>query len=235
MTAPSLPAPAHPLPGTSGAAAPQAIFDDLTACEGCDTLYRKAELRHDQIARCPRCGTVVARGHRLGLEGQLALTITSLIVFALANAYPIVTLDLRGVRSDATMLGALAGTWDLQQHTVALIAAFTAFVFPLFVILLRLYVTAPLLVRQVPPAFGLAMLALRISVRWSMVEVFLLGTLVSIVRVAGLASVIPGIGIFSFGVLTLLLASVEASGMHGLWERVAALRANRAAAAGAAP
>ena len=47
-----------------------------------------------------------------------------------------------------------------------------------------------------------AMRALRWVTRWSMVEVFMFGTLVAIVKSAGLASVIPGVGIFSYAVLT---------------------------------
>jgi paraquat-inducible protein A len=204
---------------------PLESFDDLTSCEECDVVYRKRKIECDEVARCPRCGSVVERGHRLGLEGQLALAVTALILFCLANTYSIITLDLRGVRSEATMAGALYETWQLQQRLVAVIAAFTAVVAPLMVIVLRLYVTSALAAGRVPPGFGLAMQLLRVSSRWSMVEVFMLGTLVAIVRVASLASVIPGVGIFSFGVLTLMLASLEATGTHGLWECAGSIRA----------
>jgi paraquat-inducible protein A len=200
-------------------------YEDLTACEECDIVYRKREIACDELARCPRCGAVVERGHKLGLEGQLALSVAALMVFMMANSFPIITLDLRGVHSEATMAGALIETWNLQQRLVAAIAGFTAVLAPLLVILLRLYVAGSLAASRVPAGFGVAMQALRYSTRWSMVEVFMLGTLVSIVRVAGLASVIPGIGIFSFGVLTLLLASIEAAGMHKLWECAGSLRA----------
>ncbi|CAN5539286.1 hypothetical protein BH09PSE5_BH09PSE5_31920 [soil metagenome] len=198
--------------------------DELIACEECDLVYRKMDIDCAEVARCERCGSVVQRGHRLGLQGQLALTVTALVVFMLANLFPIVTIDLRGVHSDATVSDALLATWDLDQKLVAVIAGVTAVFAPLMVILLRLYVTVPLALGRVPVGFGLAMQALRYSSRWSMVEVFMLGTLVSIVRVAGLASIVPGVGIFSFGVLTFLLASIEASGTHGLWGCAGSLR-----------
>jgi len=216
-TSPHASAPAHE---------PLAVpHENLIACEECDLVYERATIACDEVAHCPRCNAVVARGHRLGLEGQLALSVAALVVFVLANTYPIITLNLRGVHSEATMGGALLATWDLDQRLVAMIAAATAVVAPLMVILLRLYVTGALAASRIPPAFGVAMTLLRYSARWSMVEVFMLGTLVSIVRVAGLASVIPGAGIFSFGILTFLLAAVEAAGMHGLWERAGSIRA----------
>jgi len=48
---------------------------------------------------------------------------------------------------------------------------------------------------------------------------------VAIVKLAGLASVVPGVGIFSFGALTLLLAAIQAAGLHGIWQRASELAA----------
>ena len=84
-------------------------------------------------------------------------------------------------------------------------------------ILLRLYVLWPLAMGRVARGFVPAMRALRWVTRWSMVEVFMVGTMVAIVKLAGLASVIPGVGIFSYAALTLLLAGIQAAGLHSLW------------------
>jgi paraquat-inducible protein A len=67
------------------------------------------------------------------------------------------------------------------------------------------------------------MRALRWVSRWSMVEVFMFGTLVAIVKIAGLASVIPGVGIFSYALLTVLLAASHAAGLHDLWNSASRL------------
>jgi paraquat-inducible protein A len=101
---------------------------------------------------------------------------------------------------------------------VALLAGATALAFPLAVILLRLWILVPLVWGRRSAAFLPAMRALHAVTRWSMVEVFLLGTLVAIVRSAGLASLVPGVGIFSFAVLTVLLTAIHAAGLHGLWQ-----------------
>jgi paraquat-inducible protein A len=63
---------------------------------------------------------------------------------------------------------------------------------------------------------------------WGMVEVFLLGVLVSLVKLAHLAQVHPGIGLWSFFVLIVLLAT-SASRFDAalLWERYEACRAIR--------
>jgi paraquat-inducible protein A len=58
---------------------------------------------------------------------------------------------------------------------------------------------------------------------WSMMEVFMLGILVSIVKLAGMASMVPGISLFAFLVLIFVLAGSMASlDPHLIWEQVEA-------------
>jgi paraquat-inducible protein A len=98
-----------------------------------------------------------------------------------------------------------------------LLAGAVAFVFPLAVIVLRLYALLPVLLGRLPPHWALAMRGLAFASRWSMVEVLMLSAMVSIVRIAGMASVQPGVGLFAFGALTLLLAALDAAGQFRLW------------------
>ena len=196
---------------------------ELVACEECDAVYMRRALLAGDIARCARCGSTLGRGHLLAIDGQLALSSGALVVFVLANVSDIVSLNLRGVHSEVTLWESVWSTWLSGQEVVALLAGATAFAFPLAVILLRLYVLTPLAAGKRVRGFVPAMRALRWVTRWSMVEVFLFGTLVAIVKIAGLASVIPGVGVFSFGVLTVLLAANQAAGLHGIWQHASTL------------
>ena len=196
----------------------------LLACEECDALYQRRRLAPGDVARCTRCGATLGRGHWLAVNGQLALASGALLVFVLGNVRDIVTLDLRGAETPVTLYESIIATWVAGEHVVALLAFATAFAFPLAVILLRLYVLWPLTMGRVARGFVPAMRALRWVSRWSMVEVFMVGTLVAIVKLAGLASVIPGVGIVSYAVLTLLLAANHAAGLHGLWWHAEDLR-----------
>ena len=192
---------------------------DLVVCDGCDTAYRRQAMDAGQEARCARCEALMGRGHRLGADGQLALALAALIVFIVGNSSPIVTLDLRGVHVPVTLYESILSTWRTGQQEVAVLAAATAFVFPLAVILLRIYVLTPLMLERRPPGFAHAMRLLRWFTRWSMVEVFMLGTLIAVVRSAGIASIILGAGIFSYAALTVLLTANHAAGLHRIWRR----------------
>ena len=192
----------------------------LQVCGECDALYPRAALASNAVARCRRCGATLGRGHWLAADGQLALSVAAALVYAIAILSPIVTLELRGVHAVATMLEATRLTWHAGEHLVAVLAAATVIVFPLLVILLRLWVLAPLVAGRRVATLVPALHALRWMTRWSMVEVFMLAVLIAVVRSAGVTNVVPGPGIFAYGTLTVLLAAVQATGLDALWQEV---------------
>ncbi len=193
---------------------------DLVVCEGCEAVYRRRELASADVLRCRRCGATLGRGHWLSTEGQLALTLAALVVFFIGSASPIVLLDLRGIHSVASLFEAMRLTWDAGGHLVALLSGATVFVFPLVVLLLRLWVLVPLVSGRRATGLVPAMRALRWVMRWSMVEVFMLGVLVAVVRSAGVTNVVLGPGIFAYACLTLMLTAIQASGLHDLWHKL---------------
>ena len=190
-------------------------------CEHCDAVHRGRAVGRDAVLRCRRCGAVLARGHGLPLDGQLALTLGALLAFLIGSLSPIVTLELRGIHSEASLLHATWLTWQEGAHLVAALSMATAFVFPLGVILLRLWVLLPLVARRPVRALTPVMRVLRWMLRWSMVEVFMLGVLVAVVRSAGVTNVVLGAGMFAYIALTVLLTAIHAAGLQALWEAAA--------------
>ena len=193
---------------------------DLLVCEECDAVYRRRTLASADVLRCRRCGATLGRGHWLSIEGQLALTLGALVVFVIGSVSPIVMLDLRGIHSVASLFEAMKLTWESGAHLVALLSAATVFVFPLVVLLLRVWVLVPLLSQRQAAWLVPSMRALRWVMRWSMVEVFMLGVLIAVVRSAGVTNVVLGPGIFAYASLTLMLTAIQASGLHDLWHQV---------------
>lgn len=194
-------------------------YPGLVVCEECDAAHAWHRLRPGDVARCTRCGAVLGRSHRLRLDGQLALALATLIVFVIASVSPIVTLDLRGLRSVLSLPEAVLETWDSGGPMVAALAAATAMVFPALVIATRLWVLLPLALRRRPAGFVEALRVLHWVTRWSMVEVFMLGVLIALVRSAGLAQLVLGAGVWAYGVLVVLITANQLTGEHGLWER----------------
>jgi paraquat-inducible protein A len=194
-----------------------AVRHDLWVCHECDAVYARHVVDRDAIVRCRRCGATLESGHWLGLDGELALALAAAVVLAIASASPIVTLQLSGQQTVATLFEAVGHTWRAGEHLVALLALATAFAFPALVIALRLWVLWPLVRQRRVPAHRSVVRVLRWATRWSMVEVFMLGILIAVVRSAGVTDIVLGPGIFGFATLTVLLTAMQAAGLQALW------------------
>ena len=193
----------------------------LTACHECDLLQREPILPPGGVACCPRCGAVLFRDIPDSVDRALAFTLGAAFLFIISNVFPIVGLEAAGIRSATSLYGAVEMIWMNDMEVVAALVFITTILIPAVEISLRLYVLLPLKLGQVPQ--GLApILRLLQSVRpWSMTQVFILGVLVALVKLVHLAHVVPGIALWTFGGLIILLtASVASFNMHELWNMV---------------
>jgi len=191
---------------------------DLIACEGCDALYRKVQLRRGEIAHCPRCGTELERDPGRQRERILPLTVASLIMFLLANGFPIVEIELQGLSSRTTLFGAVMSLSAEGMSLVALLVLATTILFPLLQLLFLFYLLVSLAKQRRPPGFSWLVRAMQSLRPWGMVEVFLLGVLVAIVKLSNMATVIPGVALWAFGVLTVLLTAVISFNPRYFWQ-----------------
>jgi paraquat-inducible protein A len=200
----------------------------LIACHECDLLQREVPLPTGRAARCGRCGAVLYRNTPDSLNRTLAYTLAAALLFAVANAFPIVGLDAQGNRTATTLFGTVRTLHDDGMTSVAALVFVTTILMPALELGAMLYMLLPLRLGRVPRGLP-AMFRVVQSVRpWGMVEVFMLGTLVSLAKLAHLASVVPGIALWSFAALMLLLAAVSAAfDPRALWARVATTEAAR--------
>lgn len=190
----------------------------LVICAHCDAVHRRLPLPPRGHAYCTRCGYELYAARRTHLEAWLALTAASAVAYLVANLNPIVEIELRGESTQASLFDALISTWERGAPPVAALAAACAFLFPLVRIGLELFVLANLHLGRRPASIGPAMRVLHTLRPWSMVEVFMLGVIVSLVKLGGQTTVIPGPGLAGFAVLTVLLTLLATFDTHSLWE-----------------
>jgi len=194
---------------------------DVVACPDCDLLQRIPSLPPGGTACCPRCGRKLATFRPGSLERTTALAVAAAIAFLLANVEPLMGLSIAGRESSTTIVGGVWQMWVQGERITALLIALFAVVAPALQIG---FLLAILLSVRRPPAprwVGALLRWVEIAGSWSMVEVMLLGVLVSLVKIASLARVVPGVGIFAAGALVLLLAAMSSSfDSRETWSRV---------------
>jgi len=175
-------------------------------CPQCDLLALRADLRANQLSRCPRCGFELDRGASSSRKTALAVAVTAAQLWILMNVFPLVALTLGGQRRETTLSGAAVALATHGMPLLALLVAVTAVIAPGFVIGLAVYVLGRLERLKRSGALGPAIRWLRTFQRWSMVDVFMLGCLVSVVKLANFAQLVVGPALWACAALLPVLA-----------------------------
>ncbi|OTG87079.1 paraquat-inducible membrane protein A [Acinetobacter sp. ANC 4558] len=192
----------------------------LVGCEECDTISRKVTLASGERAFCACCGGELYQPPK-SLMNLLALVVTALIVFVLANSYPIVIVELQGNSSETTLIGAAMAMFKIDRAFVGTLILITTFIVPLINILLLLYVLSSVEIRKIRPKFLIPALRLLSAFRtWAMVEVFLVGVLVTLVKLVGMVVVIPGIALWAFAILSILMVAIASVQLQNIWNEI---------------
>jgi paraquat-inducible protein A len=196
----------------------------LLVCHECDALQTAPPHLAGSALACARCGALLTRRRTQTLDRVLPLTLAAFVLFLLANTTPVVAIEVAGNRSSTSLLGTVVELYHQGVVGVAVIVFLTGFVAPAADLLALLYALFALAARRSFRALPGAVRLLVVLRPWSMVEIFMLGALVSLVKLAGLARVIPGVGLWSlFGVIVLTAAAHAEFDITAYWQRVRAL------------
>ncbi|HHH40355.1 MAG TPA: paraquat-inducible protein A [Sedimenticola sp.] len=201
----------------------------LIACHECDALQQTVALPPGGVARCRCCGALLYSNPRGGLDAALAFSLSTLILFLIANIYPLLILKVAGQSSDTTLSGASLSFYQAGMPELALVVWLTSVVTPAAVILSDLYVLTGLRFR-IPLPGTRTLLAWTVRLQpWGMMDVFMLGILVSLVKLSGMAEVKLGTGLYAFVILIFLFAAAASRfEPRLLWERLEQIRGDRA-------
>ncbi len=194
---------------------------ETVACPACDLLQHVPPLAPGAKARCPRCGEPLASRPVDPLDRPLALTVAAAIVFIIANTQPLMGLEAVGRQASTTILGGAYEMWAQGRELTAMVVAFCVVIAPASYIAFML--TVLLAVRRPPAPHWVAELLRWADFMkpWSMSEVMMLGILVALVKIAELATVTPGIGMYAVGLLVILLPAIMVNFDPGeVWRRV---------------
>ncbi|TCM66588.1 paraquat-inducible protein A [Acinetobacter calcoaceticus] len=194
--------------------------ETLVGCEECDTVYQRVPLAEGERAYCLSCGGELYQRTR-SLTSLLALVVTAMIVFIIANCFPIVIVELQGNSSQTTLLGAAWVMFQIDRAFVGFLILMTTFVVPLIDLLLLIYVLSSVGVFNSRPRYLVfAMRTLSVFRTWGMVEVFLIGVLVTLVKLVAMVVVIPGVALWAFAILSVLLVYIASFKVKSLWDEI---------------
>lgn len=199
---------------------------ELTACIECDLLVRVGQIGGDERAECPRCGHVITAASSDGLTRSLAFAIAAAILLVLANSFPFMALKSQGLEQVMTLPRTAV---ELYRDDYTLLAVFVlAPIVAVPGLMLGTLIALLTYVRRRHPAPWLVPAArfLFVLSPWSMVEVFVIGVLVSLVKISAMASVVLGISFWAYVAFAVCFTAVFSTlDRLELWREIEACQA----------
>jgi len=179
-------------------------LDHFIICKKCYTLHEEVPVEDGTKARCAECGTILYRYDSKLIEHSLALSITGLIFFVLANAFPLVQIEILGHEQFITIPKTLISLFDNGFYVVGLICTFLIFVFPFMIFSINMLLFILFKIGRAEKLSKELLILLSRIVPWSMSDIFLISILVSLVKLIGYAEIHMGIAFWALMAFVLI-------------------------------
>jgi paraquat-inducible protein A len=153
------------------------------------------------------------------VERSLALVVAALLLYVPANFLPIMQLNLLGQSSQDTVWSGVVGLFNTGMHGVSVVVFLCSMGIPLLKLLCQLIVL--LTIRwNIGRSYGLLLYRTYHHLRdWGMLEVYFMGVLVAIVKLADMAAITVGLGLVCFVSLLLVQVWLEVvMSPHQIWQ-----------------
>lgn len=183
----------------------------------------------DGEAKCCRCDATLRKRQRIApeknIEHTLALVITALILFGIANFFPMIELQATGHQMDTTLFGVVHYLLTHEMIFLGGLVFLTALGSPLLQLTGLLYILLPLYFNCIPPFAPQVYRLVRIITSWSMLEVLMLGIIVTVVKLSAMGAVSPSIALWAFLILIFFIAAIlNALDTEMLWEKISPVK-----------
>lgn len=198
------------------------VRSDVLCCNTCGLVQQVEPLPPGRRAECPRCGATVSEGPHGSLHLTAAFALAALILYVPANLYPILRMSMYGAYSENTVWEGVVSLAQHNQLPVAIIVFAASMIIPVAKLLGLLYIVvstwrgSPRRMRQRTRIYRF----IDAIGPWSMLDVFLLAVLVSLVKLGSIATVLPGPGLVAFSLVVVFnMLATQSFDPRMIWGR----------------
>ncbi len=167
---------------------------NLVSCHLCDTVQDANQ------NRCSFCQHPLHPRKRYSLQRAWSYLFTAMIFYMPANLLPIMTTSELGHETFNTIAGGVVTLWQHGDYLIALIILLASLMIPLakFAALLTLCWSEQFKVYNHPHNKAIIFRVTEFVGRWSMVDVFVVAFLASLIQLGSLMSIYPGPAALAF-------------------------------------
>lgn len=170
----------------------------MVACASCDWLHLRVRIERGSRAACARCGNELYSRKPYTVDRTLAAALAGLVFLMLSLVLPFLSLSRSGLSSEISVLDAVLALWRSDMQWLGSVSLALIVVLPLLRLLLLIFVMTRLRFRLgVNRAMQTAMRWAERLEPWAMAEIFMIGVVVSLVKISALATLTAGFAFWS--------------------------------------
>ena len=199
----------------------QANLNKYLLCPDCDMLLEKVPVSYGSQLVCPRCSCILASPSENPVEKTMALTLTGLMLYLPANFLPLLTFNAIGMKSTGTIWDSWIGLSDAGFYFTGIMVLMTSILIPLVKLLMLFTVTWHIQTGRSTRKTAVIFRWYHHLDEWGMLEVYMIGILVTIIKMLHLAHVQYDMGFVCFiALLATTLCSSAAMDPAYFWEQI---------------
>ena len=175
----------------------------LISCKNCHKMYEK-ENYNDFV--CTRCNHVVQKRIKNSLQVSLALIICATLLYIPAMVYPMMEVTRLGVKIESTILEGVISFLDMESYFIAIVIFTASVVIPMIKLvgLLFIFISLKINVKMQNNKKILIFKFVEAIGKWSMIDIYVVALLASIVQLDELFNIKGGIAATSFALMVIL-------------------------------
>ncbi len=193
----------------------------LMACAECDALQTVPWVAAGKKVRCERCGSTLYHQPKGGLNRPIALLLGALVLYIIANSFPLVTLSVGGATQETSLIGTAWALYNHDMKLVGILVFLTSLAIPGMILFSNLYVLIGIRLQRNFPGLRQFLVLLSHIHHWEMADVFVISVLVALVKMSGMAEVIIDAGLYALiGYILLGIFASISIDVFVLWQRL---------------
>ena len=175
----------------------------LISCKNCHQMYEK-ENYNDFV--CTRCNHIVRKRIKDSLQVSLALTICAILLYIPAMLYPIMEVTRLGVKIESTILEGVVSFIEQGSYFIAIVVFTASVIIPMIKLvgLLFIFISLKINVKMHNNRKILIFKFVEAIGKWSMIDIYVVAILASIVQLDEIFNIKGGIAATSFALMVIL-------------------------------
>lgn len=175
----------------------------LISCRNCHKVYKKEN--YDEFI-CDRCKHKVRRRIKNSLQISLALTICAALLYIPAMLFPMMEITKFGITSESTIMEGVIEFLEYENYFIASVIFIASVVIPLIKLvgLLIIFSSLKFNIKMTNKTKLKVFNFIEIIGKWSMIDIYVVAILASVVQLSEVFNIKGGIAATSFALLVIL-------------------------------